>query len=530
MKVVTAEEMRRIDCLAIEKMGIPGVVLMENAGRGVVSVMEEELGELEGLSVEIVCGKGNNGGDGFVVARFLANRGCGVEVYLLGRKADVKGDAKVNLNLAIKAAIDVREVRSGASLAKLEEGLRRADIVVDAVFGTGFKGAARGIPRKAIELINAFDGPVFSIDVPSGLDSTKGQVEGPCVVADVTATMCLPKTGLLLYPGRIHAGDVYVIDIGVPDSAAEKEGIALELLDRDFVKRALPVRAPFAHKGGFGHLLVVAGSPGMTGAAALASMSALRVGCGLVTLAVPASLNDIMEIKLTEVMTLPVPQTPSRTFGPESVEPIASFLANVDALAVGPGLSASEDTEEFMRRLLPLVKCPTVIDADGLNALSRDATVLRKARAPLVLTPHPGEASRLIGAEASVIDALRIDYCVRLSKSFASTVVLKGAPTVVACSDGSLGLNPTGNSGMATGGSGDVLTGMIGGFLAQGVESYDSAAASVYLHGLAGDLGALEKSEYCLVAGDILDYIPMAFRECMEDLTSISPTVGATDK
>jgi hydroxyethylthiazole kinase-like uncharacterized protein yjeF len=420
-------------------------------------------------------------------------------------------------------------VRSNTSLDKLEEGLNRADVLVDAVFGTGFKGSARGIPRKAIELINLFDGPVFSIDVPSGLDSTSGHIEGPCVVADVTATMCLPKTGLLLYPGRIHAGDVYVVDIGVPVSVIEKQKIALELLDSQFVRSILPLRSPFAHKGSFGHLLVVAGSPGMTGAAALASISALRAGCGLVTLAIPRSLNHIMEEKLTEVMTLPVPETSSRTFGPESVEPIVSFLKKADALALGPGLSRSEETEEFVQKLLPLVECPTIIDADGLNNLCSDVAVIRRTSAPLVLTPHPGEASRLIDAKASVIDAGRIEYAVRLSKVFDSTVVLKGAPTIVAGSEGLLGLNPTGNSGMATGGSGDVLTGIIGGFLAQGVGLFASAAASVYLHGLAGDLGADDKTEYCLMAGDIMDYIPRAFKECLGEFAGETPTADSTD-
>ena len=517
MKIVTAEEMRRIDSRAIEKVSIPGLVLMENAGRGVVSVMEEELGELGGLSVAVVSGKGNNGGDGFVIARFLANKGCAAAVYLLGRKSEVKGDARANLGLALEAGIDVNEVRGDTSMEKLVQGLGRADVTVDAVFGTGFKGAARGIARKAIELINLFDGPVFSVDVPSGLDSTTGQVEGSCVVADVTATMCLPKRGLLLYPGKIYAGDVYVIDIGVPDSVIERERVPLELLDDEFVRGVLPLRAPFAHKGAFGHLLVVAGSPGMTGAAALASRAALRSGCGLVTLAIPESLNDIMDAKLTEVMTFPVPESDSRTFCSESIEPMISILERVDALALGPGLSTGVEAEKFFRGLLPRVKCPTVIDADGLNLLSRSAPLLGRFSAPLVLTPHPGEASRLTGRSASEVDMKRVEYAENLSKRFSSTVVLKGAPTVVAGADGSVGLNSTGNSGMATGGSGDILTGMIGGLLAQGVEEFAAAAASVYLHGLAGDLGAEEKTEYCLVAGDILEQIPRAFKECLGD-------------
>ena len=514
---MTADQMRRIDSRAIDKARIPGTVLMENAGRGVVSVMEEELGDIEGLSVAVVCGKGNNGGDGSVVARFVENGGGTARIFLLGRKSEVRGDAKVNLDLALKAGIEVTEVRSDRSLEGLASGLGTADVAVDGIFGTGFNGAARGLPRKSIEYLNLFDGPVFYIDVPSSLDSTSGQAEGPCVVADVTATMCLPKTGLLLHPGRVYAGDVYVVDIGVPLSVIEKEQIALELLDDEFVRSILPLRPPGGHKGAFGHLLVVAGSPGMTGAAALASMSALRVGCGLVTLAVPASLNDIMEAKLTEVMTLPVPDAGSGTFGPESVEGVISFLKTADALALGPGLSTAAGVRPFVEALLSEAECPTVIDADGLNNLSRSGSVIRKARAPRILTPHPGEASRLIRASvtAGQIDRERIEYAARLAKRFGSTVALKGAPTIVAEAGGYAVLNPTGNSGMATGGSGDVLTGMIGGFLAQGVEPFASAAASVYMHGLAGDLAADEKTEYCLVAGDIMEYIPPAFRECL---------------
>lgn len=515
MKLVTAEQMRSIDTRAIEDMSVPGVALMENAGRGVFSVIEEEIGEVEDLSFAIVCGKGNNGGDGFVVARFLKNAGAEVASYLLGAKSEVKGDAKTNLDIALKAKIEVVEIKSETSVSKLEEGLNAADVAVDAIFGTGFKGAADGLPAKVIEALNQFKGIVFSVDVPSGLDSTTGQAEGPCVVADVTATLCLPKTGLLLYPGRECAGDVYVVDIEVPSAAIEKEKVKVELIEESYVESALPARPHGAHKGTFGHLLVVAGSPGMTGAAALASMSALKAGCGLVTLAIPASLNDVMEVKLTEVMTLPLPETESRTFAAGGLDAILSFLERADALAIGPGLSTNPETRKLVLKLLPEVKCPTVVDADGLNCLSFDMSVIRKCKAPLVLTPHPGEASRLIGTSASEIDRERIHYAISISKRFSSTLVLKGAPTVVASTDGLAHVNPTGNSGMATGGSGDVLTGMIGGFLAQGVEGFEASRIAVYLHGLAGDIGAERVTEYSLVAGDIMENIPLAIKECL---------------
>ena len=515
MKLVTAEQMRTIDTRAIEGMSVPGVALMENAGRGVFSVIEEEIGEVGDLSFVIVCGRGNNGGDGFVVARFLKNAGAKVTSYLLGAKSEVRGDAKINLDIALKAKIEVVEIRSEASVSKLEKGLNAADVAVDAIFGTGFKGATDGLPAKVVEVLNQFEGLVFSVDVPSGLDSTTGQTEGPCVVADVTATLCLPKRGLLLYPGRQCAGDVYVVDIEVPSAAIEEEKVKVELIDESYVESALPLRPHGAHKGRFGHLLVVAGSLGMTGAAALASMSALRVGCGLVTLAIPASLNDAMEVKLTEVMTLPLPETESRTLAPEGLDAILSFLEKIDALAIGPGLSTNPETRKLVLKLLPEVKCPTVVDADGLNCLSFDMSVIRKCKAPLVLTPHPGEASRLIGTSASEIDRERIDYAVSISKRFSSILVLKGAPTVVANTEGLAYVNQTGNSGMATGGSGDVLTGMIGGFLAQGVGGFEASRIAVYLHGLAGDIGAERMTEYSLVAGDIMEDIPLAIKECL---------------
>lgn len=515
MKVVTAEEMKRIDARAMEGMSIPGVMLMENAGRGVVSVIREEIGEVEDVSFAVVCGKGNNGGDGFVAARFLKNNGARITAYLLGRKSEVKGDAKTNLEIALKAGVEVVEVKGDASLSKLEEGLESVDVAVDAIFGTGFEGAARGIPAKAIDLLNEFEGVIFSIDVPSGLDATSGQVEGPCVLADVTATMCLPKRGLLLCPGKDHTGDLYVVDIGVPPVAMEKEHVKVELIDDGYVRRVFPMRPSGAHKGRFGHLLVLAGSPGLTGAAALASMSGLKVGCGLVTLGIPESLNDVMETKLTEVMTLPLPETGSRTLAPDALDPILSFLEKADALALGPGLSTDQKTRELVLRLLPEVRCPAVVDADGLNNLSFKTSVIRRCKAPLVLTPHPGEASRLTGVRTSEIDKERIDYAVKLSRAFSSTVVLKGAPTVVGGADGFAYVNATGNSGMATGGSGDVLTGMIGGFLAQGLKGLEASNVAVYLHGLAGDLGANDQTEYSLVAGDIMENIPLAIKECL---------------
>ena len=506
MKVVTTQQMREIDRVTIEEIGIPGLDLMERAGQGVVKAIEGTLIDIENSRVAIFCGKGNNGGDGFVVARLLARKGTDVETYVLGRKSEVKGDAKVNLERALNLGLRVREVES---LDQIVHPLT-ADLLVDAIFGTGIKGAVSGFPAEVIDLINRSEGVVVAVDTPSGLNTDTGMVEGPCVRAEVTATMGLPKVGLLLYPGKAHVGKLETVDIGVPPEVIDQAGISIELIEQDDIARIVPRRAPHAHKGDCGRVAIVAGSVGLTGAAALACQAALRSGAGMAVLGIPKSLNDVMEVKLTETMTKPLSETDDRSLSLAAEQEIDKLLDWADILAIGPGLSQNKETQELVRKVIQKVKKPTVIDADGLNALAGHVNSFKKGKVPLILTPHAGELSRLIDLPLSDIELRRIDVARQSAEDLNVVLVLKGAPTVVAEPAGSVYINSSGNAGMATAGSGDVLTGLIAAMLAQGLTGIDAARAGVYLHGLAGDLVAKEKGLWGVLAGDIAEAVPDA--------------------
>lgn len=506
VKVVTAEQMQNIDRRTIEEYGIPGLDLMERAGLGVFRAIEKVLGELTGKRVVIFCGRGNNGGDGFVVARYLFRRGAWVEIYLLGEREQVKGDAQVNLDRVLNLGLEVKSITGGKQLPRSLE----ADLIVDAIFGTGIRGAVRGLAAEVIEVINQAGAPVVAVDIPSGLNTDAGAVEGPCVQAQVTATMALPKRGLLLSPGREQAGRVEVVDIGVPPEAIAAEGIQVELLEESDMASLLPARPPHAHKGDFGRVVVIAGSVGMTGAAALTCQAVMRSGAGMAILGLPESLNDLMEVKLTEVMTRPLPETEERTLSLRAESPIWELLEWADVLAIGPGLSRHPETKTLVKRVLSRVELPTVVDADGLNALADDVGMLAKVKADMVLTPHPGELSRLIGRSAQEIDSLRVEVAQEAAQGLGVVLVLKGSPTVIATPDGAAFISPTGNAGMATAGSGDVLTGAIAGLMAQGLNVLDAVRLGVFLHGLAGDLVAERRGQWGLIAGDLVEALPEA--------------------
>lgn len=506
MKVVTTQQMRDIDRVTIETFGIPGLDLMERAGQGVVDAIEGTLIDIEGNRCAIICGKGNNGGDGFVVARLLTRRGSKVETYLLGKKEEMSGDAKTNLDRFLEMGGEIREIDH---IDQISSPLT-ADIVVDAIFGTGIKGEVRGLPAEVIELMNRSKGTVVAVDAPSGLNTDTGAIEGPCVRAEVTATMGLPKIGLLLYPGKAYAGRIEVVDIGVPSQVIEKAGLAIEHLEQNDIASILPLRAPNAFKGDCGRVTVIAGSVGMTGAAALCCQGALRSGAGMTILGIPSSLNDVMETKLTETMTTPLAETDERTLSLAAEPEIDTLLEWGDILALGPGLSQNSETGELVRKLLRKLLKPTVIDADGLNALAGHTDCLRDCHAELILTPHIGELSRLIDQPIADIEKAIVDIARQTAADLGVVLVLKGAPTIVAEPSGSVYINSTGNAGMATAGCGDVLTGMIAGLLAQGLKGIDAARAGVYLHGLAGDIGAREKGQWGLIAGDIAEAVPEA--------------------
>ncbi|HHV94678.1 MAG TPA: NAD(P)H-hydrate dehydratase [Firmicutes bacterium] len=508
MKLLTAAEMRAVDSRVVREIGIPSLILMENAGRQVAGVAAAFLQRTAGRKVSIICGRGNNGGDGLVAARYLHHRGYKVRVFLLTRFEELSGDPLANYRICGQLGIDVQEVDE-KYLPKLRVCLSLSDLIIDALLGTGIKGAPKGLVQQVIDMINDVDKPVLSVDLPSGLDADTGAVPGCCVKASVTVTLAAPKVGLLVYPGRNYVGELFVADIGIPPSVLESAGRGT-VLEAPLVKKALPARPPDGHKGTFGRLMILAGSPGMTGAAAMAAEAALRTGVGLVTVGVPQSLNDVLEVKLTEVMTLPLPETADRSLSIEALPVILEKMDGIDAVVIGPGLSRNASTGQLVEALLEQASCPVVLDADGLN-LAAERKVLQKRTAdssPLVITPHPGEMGRLMDCSTAEVQADRVAAARRAAETFKCTTVLKGAGTVVAAAGGDFWVNTTGNVGMATGGTGDVLSGIIGALLAAGVEPTAAACGGVYVHGLAGDRAAGRKGTVALIAGDLIEALP----------------------
>ncbi len=521
MKLVTSAQMRNIDKKTIEGIGIPGLELMEKAGKGVALVAKEMLGDVKNKKVAIFCGGGNNGGDGFVVGRYLSEWGAEIEFYLTANREEVKGDAKTNLEKAEKVGLPITEVLKKEEIpSKIE-----ANLIVDALFGTGFSGEITGLVKDMVEGINCSAIPVVSVDIPSGLHADTGQFTAPCIKAERTVTMALPKIGHFFFPGKEMSGKVSVVDIGVPDHVVEGEKINLNLITEEQVKEILPQRPGDAYKGTCGRVVLIAGSTGMTGAAPLASLSSLRAGAGMAILGIPQTLNAILETKLTEVMTKPLPDVRKKgALALRGLGEIREFLKWGDCCAVGPGLGQHFETMELVRRLISKIAMPTVIDADGLNAIARDTSVLKECQASLILTPHIGELSRLNGVSAGEIAKDRIKYACDFAKEYSCVLVFKGAPTIISEPGGQTYVNPTGNAGMASAGSGDVLTGIIVGLLAQMLMLrkgedlqriiLDSARAGVYLHGLTGDLAREEKGEMGMIAGDMMEKIPHALIRC----------------
>ncbi|RKX17022.1 MAG: bifunctional ADP-dependent NAD(P)H-hydrate dehydratase/NAD(P)H-hydrate epimerase [Candidatus Zixiibacteriota bacterium] len=508
MKICTPKQMREIDRKAIKGMGIPGLELMENAGKGAFEMIVDYYGPVEGNRIIIACGKGNNGGDGLVVARYLKENGAHVEVILLCKKDTPKGDAVINLKKAEKLDIPIKEVLNPEQFHIPDDTW----LFVDAIFGTGFTGDIHPPYDKIIDKINDLDIPIVSIDCPSGLDSATGKVSTPTVKADLTVTFGLPKIGQVLYPGKSYCGSLEVIDIGFP--AGLDNDINTHFITKDDAFLLLPLRKPDAHKGDYGKLFVLAGSTGLTGAASMASMAALKCGTGLVVLGCPATLNSILETKLTEVMTKPLPDVKKQgCFALRGMGEIRQQIEWADSVAIGPGIGTHHETVELVKRLATQIEKPMVIDADGLNNLAKAPETLKRHKGPLVISPHPGEFSRLTSINIDKI----VDNRIKLAASFASehnlTIILKGAPSIIAAPSGVVYINSSGNEGMATAGSGDVLTGLIGGFLAQGLSSEHSAILATYVHGLAGDIAGEIYGGRGTIAGDILDCVPEALLE-----------------
>lgn len=518
MRLVTNEEMKKIDMWSIKTLGMPGCVLMENAGRGCVNVVEEYF-DPENIAVLIVCGKGNNGGDGFVIARHLQNRGSFVKVILTGRGKSLKGDALLNYKLARHAKIEIHETVDIARIKRILNSFN-PDIIVDAIFGTGFEGPTKGMYTRLINMINNTEKFVLSVDIPSGIHGNDGQFSKTCIIADATATMCLPKRGNYLYPGRELCGDLYIVDIGVPYKLIN-DGFP-QVIEFDDIYHLMPPRPPDGNKGTFGNVLIIAGARGFSGAAAMAAISALKVGAGLVRLAAPKSIMDGLAAKHLEIVKVPLSETKDQTISPEAVNDLLPHLEKADVVVIGPGITTNPETAKFLFSFLPKITVPLVIDADAINIISKNVKSFKKLNAPFILTPHPGELSRLTKLTPQEINSKRIDLAPLLAKKFSGVLVLKGAPTIIASSSKEIYVNPTGNSGLASAGSGDVLVGMISGFLAQNLSLTGASALGVFLHGLCADLAMERNNEYSLTAEDLIEHIPASInyiigREFVED-------------
>jgi len=507
MEIVTGEQMRRIDRRAIDGHGIPGLQLMEAAGRGVALALIEDYPDARERGVVVLCGKGNNGGDGLVAARYLAQRGIRPRVLLLTTADGLRGDASHNHRAALKHGLEVREVPDEAAWHDAAAVLGESPVVVDAMLGTGIHGGARGLTRTLIQELNRRRSTVVAIDLPSGVNADTAEIEGAVVRAERTYTLCRPKLPLVLDPGATWAGAVRVIPIGIPDEAVREEPTVLEWVDRTTAARLLPPRAAASHKGNYGHLLAVAGSRGKSGAAVLLARGALRCGVGLMTLATPESTQDRVAVQQAEVMTEPLAETTDGTLATPAADVVLELLSGRDALAIGPGIGTDAETRDAVRTIVRGCHAPLVIDADGLNVLAgtTDIAPLPDRQRPVVLTPHPGEAARLLGSTTHEVQDDRRGSVSRLAQCSGAVVILKGHQTLVAHPDGRVAINASGNPGMASGGTGDVLTGVVGAWLARGLDGWDAARLAAFVHGDAGDRAAHDRGQEGMIASDLVD-------------------------
>lgn len=516
MKVATVEQIRELDREAVEVYGISEEVLMENAGASVARLIEEVLG-VEGRSFVVVSGTGNNGGDGFVAARHLWSMGGEVEVFVVGDVGRVRGVARRNLERLERIGIPVTNIADSDDVDLLEESLEGADAVVDALFGTGISREVSGVYREVIESINSLSSLVFSVDIPSGINGDNGMVMGVAVRADYTVTFGLPKLGNILYPGFDHCGELYVSHISYPRELVEKEDLKIETND----PVPLPRRKPDGHKGEFGKALFVAGSAGYLGAPYFASMSFLRAGGGYSMLATSKSIVPFLGSRASEVVYVPLEETGSGSIAYENLDRIVELSGRADIVVVGPGLSLDEETQRLVVDLLARVERPVIVDGDGITAVSRRKDVLRERRHHTVLTPHLGEMSRLTGLGVDEIKGDRVGVLVDTCRELSSIIVLKGAHSLIGTPDGRVYVNMTGNSGMATAGSGDVLTGTIAAMYGLGLDIVDAVRMGVFVHGLAGDIASGRLGEDGVTASSILESLPHAVysvREMFEDV------------
>ena len=508
MRLVKSAEMQEMDRVTIHEMGIPGVVLMENAARGATRLFLDHFKPAADDHVVVLCGRGNNGGDGYVMARYLHNAGLKMTVLVLAPFEKISGDALINLDLIRGLGLEILEVPTAKRWQTHRSLLGQCHYIIDGIFGTGLNAPVRGFYAQVIQEVNSARNPVMAIDIPSGLNADTGQIMGNAVKAELTVTFGFPKLGQLLFPGAELVGRLTRIDIGIPNAATEQIPARYHLTEPNDFSDLLKRDRPDVHKGNRGHLLVLAGSTGKTGAAAMTAVGALRAGAGLVTVGVPKSLNAILENKLTEAMTAPLPETNEGTLSLAAEETIHQLMEGKTALALGPGLSTNEETAALVRRIVGNCPLAMVIDADGLNALSGHLDALAPVREKTILTPHPGEMARLTGMTTGQIQEDRIVTAVKFVEEHGCFLVLKGARSLIAEPEGHVFVNPTGNPALSSGGTGDVLTGLIAGFAARGWPLAKAAATGAYLHGLAADFLAEDMGHFGMLAGELLDVVP----------------------
>jgi ADP-dependent NAD(P)H-hydrate dehydratase / NAD(P)H-hydrate epimerase len=513
MRVLTASQMRLVESATIEQ-GMPGIKLMRNAGDAVHHAASRMLDE-EGR-VAIFAGKGNNGGDGFRVAELFARSGIQVDVYLLSDADSIRGDAKTCLSAYLSTKQPLYEITTSEQLRKHADNISDASLIVDAIYGTGLTGEVTGIAAEAISLMNWSRKQIIAIDIPSGVDASTGEVAGIAVTAMETVTFGCLKVGHVVKPGALYCGHITVENIGFSDTVMETVEPYARALVQTEAAALLPVRPYDAYKGSVGKVFVLAGSVGMTGAATLSSSAVLRVGAGVSILGCPESLNDILEMKLTEVMTRPLPEVrKKRCLSLRALGMVRELAAGVDVTAVGPGLGRYHETMELIRRFVRGYRGRMIIDADGLIAFSGDTAKLRESKAEIILTPHYGELARLMGTEPSTIADDPRTAALEAARATGAVVLLKGSPTVIANPSSIVYLNGTGNEGMATAGTGDVLTGTIAGFAAQGLHLFEAAVLGAFVHGMAGDIAAEETTAPGMIAGDILYHLPSALSDLL---------------
>jgi hydroxyethylthiazole kinase-like uncharacterized protein yjeF len=511
MKISSVAEMREMDRAAIEKFGIAEELLMENAGEATYFVISREIG-IKGKKFIVFCGIGNNGGDGFVIARKLHSSGGDVKVFIVGDRSKYKGAAKMNLDIVSRMSMEIKEIQGTDSI---RGDVFHSHAIVDAIFGTGLTREVGGLYSDVIELINKSGKMVFSADIPSGVAGDTGKIKGVAIKADYTVTYGLPKIGNMLYPGFEQCGKLYVTHISFPPYLYDSEDLRIEI---NHTAR-LPERDKDGHKGSFGQVLFIAGASSYFGAPYFAALSFLKAGGGYSRLAAPRSVTPFIANRGNEIVFVPQEETSSGSISLRNKDALLELSEAMDMVVLGPGLSLDEETQQLTRELAREIKKPLLIDGDGITALCKDLQIIKKREAETILTPHPGEMSRITGKSIKEIDHNKIPILQRSSKDLNAIIVLKGAHSLIGYPDGKVFINVSGNSGMATAGSGDVLTGTIAAMYGLGLSLEDAVGKGVFIHGFSGDLASDDIGEDGITAQDILDYLSLAVKMEREGLS-----------